>query len=122
MKVQVLKNASGQILAAFDRSPGAQVSIAAEPGQAESIQDADVSELSKTRSGLTGIASQTFGPAKVKTLRGSNGKPLAAALQTPGESISIEPEPGEKERLDEELPDRKGQLPELLDMLLQAHE
>jgi hypothetical protein len=101
MKIQVLRNARGEVVAAFERTPGALVSVEAQPGEGERLEEMDLSELGQLEQGISDLLQQIFQPSKMLALRNARGEVVAAFERTPGALVSVEAQPGEGERLEE---------------------
>jgi hypothetical protein len=101
MKIQVLRNARGDIVAAFERTPRALVSVEAQPGEGERLEEMEASEFGRLAQGMSDLLRQTFQPSKMIALRNARGEVVAAFERAPGALVSVEAQPGEGERLEE---------------------
>ena len=104
MKVQILRDSKGDVIAAFERTSEAIVSVEAEVANDQKLEEVEASD--NYASDVDSFYQSYRKPKKIQILRDSKGEIVASFERTPETIVSVEAEVASNQKLEEvEAPD-----------------
>jgi hypothetical protein len=99
MKVQILRDSEGDVIASFERTPEAIVSVAAEVSSDQKLEEVEAPD--NYASDIDSFYQSYRKPKKIQILRDSKGDVIASFERTPEALVSVEAEVASDQKLEE---------------------